>query len=67
MVWTRGPIERTWGSGELGGVGLAVPDDPAWRSGMLVRGGALPVILPPPVIMHDPSDPATWTQPVRWT
>lgn len=66
-MFTRGPIRRTWGAAQLGGTGLAVPDDPSWRSGMLIRSGVLPIILPPPVIMMDPSDKSTWTTPVRFT
>lgn len=57
-MWTRGAITR--------------PDPtpyppPVPREGVVADGGTLPVLLPPPTIAHDPSDPTTWTVPVRWT
>lgn len=49
------------------GIGLHTPPLHGWRSGLMIRGGAAPIILPPPVVMMDPSDPTTWTTPVRFT
>lgn len=63
-MWTRGSVTRQWGTA---GTGREVPQVAGWRQGIVVRGGVLPVILPPPVPAMDPSDPTTWTVPVRWT
>ncbi len=63
-LFTRGVMTRTWG---VSGTGLEVPPVNGWRGGIMVRGGEIPVILPPPAVVMDPSDPATWTVPVRWT
>jgi hypothetical protein len=37
------------------------------RKGMLRGAGAVPLNLPRPSIAADPSDPRTWTRPVRRT
>lgn len=55
---------RHWGTS---GIGLHTPPLHDWRHGIMIRGGAIPIVLPPPVVMMDPSDPTTWVTPVRFT
>lgn len=65
-MWTRGAVTRA-GWGTTGSM-PTVPEDTTGRTGeAMLRAGFLPLLLPPPVVMHDPSDPTTWTVPVRWT
>jgi hypothetical protein len=69
-MFTRGYIPRNvWGQGTggTGGTGAAAPHVPGWRAGVIVGAGEVPMLLPPRVVMMDPSDRTTWTQPVRWT
>lgn len=54
----------SWGRA---GIGLHTPPLHGWQCGVMIRGGAAPIILPPPVVMMDPSDPTTWTTTVRFT
>lgn len=57
-MWTRGAITRP---------DPTPPRPPVPRAGVIADGGMVPVVLPPPTIALDPSDPTTWTVPVRWT
>lgn len=67
-MFTRAVFPRnSWGPGHGGGTGTAIPHIPGWRKGAIVGAGEVPMLLPPPVVMMDPSNRATWTQPVRWT
>lgn len=63
-MWTRGEVRRTWG---VSGIGMTVPQVNSWRRGIVIRSGAIPVVLPPPAVALDPSDRRTWTVPVRFT
>lgn len=64
-MFTRGRLVRhRWGRA---GIGMGVPHVHGWRNGMVVGAGAVPLVLPPPVVMMDPSDRRTWTRPVRWS
>lgn len=62
-MWTRGTLTHQYTT--------AATARPVGRTGAglvpMQRGGSPSVALPPPVVMHDPSDPTTWSVPVRWT
>lgn len=60
-MWTRGRLRRQHTAAPVPHV---MYDG---RKGMLRGAGAVPLNLPRPSIAADPSDPRTWTRPVRRT
>jgi hypothetical protein len=60
-MWTRGRLRRQHTAAPVPHV---MYDG---RKGALRGAGAVPLNLPRPVIAMDPSDPRTWTRPVRRT
>jgi hypothetical protein len=60
-MWTRGRLTHTHLPAPVPHVAYD------GRKGALRGAGAVPLNLPVPVVMMDPSDKRTWTRPVRWT
>lgn len=49
-------------------LGFTTPPAQRWRgNGTLARGGGLAVSMLPPRLMMDPTNPATWQRPYRFT
>lgn len=61
-MFTRGILQPAYGAATT-----SRPIQGASRQDWFLRGQGPDIALPPRAIMHDPSDPATWTVPVRWT
>lgn len=67
-MFTRGRLAHPYTPDDTARPSPAAAAAAAVRTpGPLVTSAAPPLRLPPPVIPLDPSDPATWTVPVRYT
>lgn len=46
---------------------MTCPPVNCWRGSPMIKSGTTPMMLPPYGYAMDPSDPATWRRPVRFT
>lgn len=68
-MFTRADVVRRYSADHTANPSPAAAADAAARTpGLLVIGSGAPLMLPPPVVAMDPSDPSTWPTPaMRFT